>query len=62
MFETIFKDYKQDKDVHISGLLADVMNQMPVTEADFAALEGRILLIRPIRTFSPGKCSRISFT
>lgn len=48
--------------MHISGLLADVMNQMPVTEADFAALEGRILLIRPIRTFSPGKCSRISFT
>ena len=26
MFETIFKDYKQEKDVHISGLLADVMN------------------------------------
>lgn len=36
MFETIFKDYKQEKDVHISGLLADVMNQTPVTEADFA--------------------------
>ena len=35
MFETIFKDYKQEKDVHISGLLADLMNQKPVTEADF---------------------------
>lgn len=31
MFETIFKDFKQEKDVHISGLLADLMNQKPVT-------------------------------
>ena len=27
MFETIFKDYKQEKDVHISGLLADLMHR-----------------------------------
>lgn len=47
MFETIFKDFKQEKDVHISGLLADLMKQKPVTEADFAALEGKILLILP---------------
>ena len=33
--------------MHISGLLADLMNQKPVTEADFAALTGRILLILP---------------
>ena len=45
MFETIFKDYKQGKDVHISGLLADLMKQTPVTEADFATLEGKILLV-----------------
>ena len=51
MFETIFKDYKQEKDVHISGLLADLMNQKPVTEADFAGLEGRILLILPDQDF-----------
>ncbi len=25
MFETIFRDYKREKDVHISGLLADLM-------------------------------------
>ena len=55
MFETIFQDYKQEKDVHISGLLADVMNQTPVTEADFAALEGRILLILPDQDFFSGK-------
>ncbi len=55
MFETIFRDYKQEKDVHISGLLADLMNQTPVTEADFAALEGKILLILPSQDFFSGK-------
>ena len=55
MFETIFKDYKQEKDVHISGLLADLMNQKPVTAADFEALKGRILLILPNQDFFSGK-------
>ena len=55
MFETIFKDYKQEKDVHISGLLADLMNQKPVTAADFEALKGRLLLILPDQDFFSGK-------
>lgn len=55
MFETIFKDYAQEKDVHISGLLADLMNQTPVTEADFRELEGKILLILPNQDFFSGK-------
>ncbi len=55
MFETIFKDYAQAKDVHISGLLADLMNQKPVTPADFAALKGRILLIPPDQDFFSGQ-------
>ena len=55
MLETIFKDYKQEKDVHISGLLADLMNQKPVTEADFAALAGKILLILPDQDFFSGQ-------
>ena len=55
MFETIFKDYKQEKDVHISGLLADLMNQTPVTAEDFAALRGKILLILPDQDFFSGK-------
>ena len=59
MFETIFKNYKQEKDVHISGLLADLMNQKPVTEADFAALEVKFFLSCRIRTFSRAKCRRI---
>lgn len=55
MFETIFRDYPREKDVHISGLLADLMNQTPVTAADFAALQGRILLILPDQDFFSGK-------
>ena len=55
MFETIFRDYKQEKDVHISGLLADLMNQTPVTADDFADLEGRILIILPDQDFFSGK-------
>ncbi|WP_455501037.1 alpha/beta fold hydrolase [Gemmiger sp.] len=55
MFETIFKDYKQEKDVHISGLLADLMHQTPVTAEDFAALKGRILLILPDKDFFSGR-------
>lgn len=55
MFETIFKDYPQEKDVHISGLLADFMNQKPVTAAGFAALAGKILLILPVRISSLAK-------
>ena len=55
MFETIFKDYKQEKDVHISGLLADLMNQTPVTAENFAALRGKILLILPDQDFFSGK-------
>lgn len=51
MFETIFKDYKQEKDVHISCLLADLMNQTPVTAENFAALAGKILLILPDQDF-----------
>ena len=55
MFETIFKDYKQEKDVHISGLLADLMHQTPVTADDFADLAGKILLILPDQDFFSGK-------
>ena len=53
MFETIFWDYEQAHDVHISGLLADLMNQTPVTEADFRDLKGKILLILPDQDFFP---------
>lgn len=55
MFETIFKDYAQEKDVHISGLLADLMHQTPVTAENFRLLKGKILLILPDQDFFSGK-------
>ena len=55
MFETIFRDYTKEKDVHITGLLADLMNQTPVTEADFKEVAGKILLILPNQDFFSGK-------
>ena len=58
MFETIFKDYTQKKDVHISGLLADLMKQTPVTETDFRMLKGKILLILPDQDFFSGKMQK----
>ena len=58
MFETIFRDYPQEKDVHISTLLADLMNQKPVTAADFSALAGKILLILPDQDFFSGEMQR----
>lgn len=51
MFETIFRDFPQEKDVHISSLLLDLLKQTPVTEKDFAALSGKILLILPEQDF-----------
>lgn len=58
MFETIFRDYRQEKDEHITGLLADVMRQTPVTEAAFCDLRGRILLILPDQDFFSEKMQR----
>ena len=53
MFETIFRDYRQEKDEHITGLLADVMRQTPVTD-----LRGRILLILPDQDYFSEKMQR----
>lgn len=53
MFETIFKDFQQAKDVHITGLLADLMNQTPVAEADFRALKAGDY-VREIEKFLEG--------
>ena len=55
MFEIIFKDYTKEKDVHISGLLADLMNQTPVTAENFQQLKGKILLTLPDQDFFSGK-------
>lgn len=41
MFETIFKDFTQEKDVHISGLLADLMNQNRLRRQILRTLKGK---------------------
>ena len=51
MAETIFRNYKKEKDLHISALLMDLMNQTPVTADTFSKLKGQILLILPDKDF-----------
>lgn len=46
------------KDVHISSLLDDLMNQKPVTADDFAQLKGNILLILPDQDFFSGEMQK----
>ena len=47
MFQAMFEGYPKEKDLHITGLLADLMNQVPVTVETFAYLKGKILLMLP---------------
>ena len=51
MAETIFRDYQKEKDLHISSLLVDLMNQIPANANTFSKLKGRILLILPDKDF-----------
>lgn len=47
--------YVQKYPGETGGLLADLMNQKPVTAENFAALAGKILLILPDQDFFSGK-------
>ncbi len=49
--KSYLKITQKEKDVHISGLLADLMNQTPVTAENFQQLKGKILLILPDQDF-----------
>ena len=51
MFTQVFAEYTQEKDVHVTGLLVDLLHQTPVTPANFAHLEGRVLLMLPTKDF-----------
>ena len=51
MFETLFEDYTREKDVHITGLLYDLLRQTPVTAEHFRQLKGKIMLILPSQDF-----------
>lgn len=43
----IYDDYTKEKDLHMTYLMADIVNLIPVTEADFKDLAGRVLLVLP---------------
>lgn len=59
MFETLFRERMwKEKDVAMSTLLADIMNQKPVTPQDFESLKGKILLILPDQDFFSGKMQK----
>lgn len=42
-----FADYTREKDLHMTGLLLDIVNQRPCSPEEFAFLAGRVLLILP---------------
>ena len=43
----ICEDFTKEKDLHMTRLMADIVNLEPVTEQDYAYLEGRVQLILP---------------
>ena len=47
MFRFIYRDYTRELDLHMTGLLIDLMNQVPCVPEEFAYLEGKVLLVLP---------------
>ena len=43
----IYDDYTKEKDLHMTHLMADIVNLRPVKPEDFSELKGRVLLILP---------------
>ena len=43
----VYDQYNKDTDLHLTRLMADIVNLMPVTLQDYAYLQGNILLILP---------------
>lgn len=47
MFRSIYKDYTKEFDLHMTGLLKDILEQPPCIPEEYAYLDGRALLILP---------------
>ena len=47
MFNDIYSGYTSEFDVHMTRLVADVINRQPCTADKFAYLDGRVLLVLP---------------
>ena len=43
----IYNDYTREKDLHMTYLMADIVNLTPVKKEDFGYLKGRTLLVLP---------------
>ena len=43
----VYQDYTLEKDLHMTRLMADIVNLEPVKSEDFAYLKGRVMLILP---------------
>ena len=47
MFNDIYSGYTSEFDVHMTRLVADVINRQPCTADKFAYLDGKVLLVLP---------------
>ena len=43
----IYDDYTKEKDLHMTYLMADIVNLKPVKQEDFSDLRGKVLLVLP---------------
>ena len=45
----IYDDYTKEKDLHMTYLMADIINLQPVRPEDFSSLSGKVLLVLPVK-------------
>ena len=51
MFECIFEDYTREKDIHITSIMAELVNIQPCHLSDFDFVKDKVLLIFPQKDF-----------
>lgn len=51
MFEFMFKDYTNSKDIHITGMISKVVDIKPCKKEDFDFIKDKVLLIFPKEDF-----------
>lgn len=51
MFECVFKDYTKEKDIHITSMMANLIDIKPCKPSDFSFVMDKVLLIFPEKDF-----------
>ena len=51
MFECMFKDYPKEKDIHITSMMAKLVDMEPCQPSDFSFVKDKVLLIFPEKDF-----------